>query len=49
MLTGDFGANGILGLAPTTGSNSFVKTLKNENVIDRMIVAFDFQDPEDVS
>lgn len=49
LIQGDFGANGILGLAPTQSSNSFIKTLKNEGVIDRMIVAFDFQDPEDVS
>jgi hypothetical protein len=42
-IEGDFNANGIIGLAPEDNANSIVKTMKNQGVISKAMVALNFE------
>jgi hypothetical protein len=46
---GDFPANGIVGLAPSDDSRSFVWNLKQQGVIEKELVSINFEDPLDKS
>lgn len=48
-VNGDFRANGIVGLAPTQDSRSFVWNLKKQGVIEKELVAINYEDPLDKS
>ena len=46
---GEFGANGILGLAPSWDEKSFVQQLFDNEVINKKVVSLTLEDPNDKS